>query len=136
MGLLLRKNGKLTKIILIGEFHDKYFIFIDGTYFIPAFNRGRVAKYPWTETVQLVSHEYRRDSIQLTTQLKRKFILYPEPACKDNPSFYLPIDFDGPPPTAVAIPVYPKENDHVKILGRGGQVCFARIVSSDEQNHK
>ena len=127
---------KLTNIILIGAFHDKYHIFIDGTYFIPAFNHGQVVKHPWTETVQLVPHQYHRDSIQLTTQLKRKCILYPESACKDNPNFYLPIDFDGAPPQAVTVPVYPKEDDQVKILGRGGQVWFARIVSSDDQNHR
>ena len=127
---------ELTDIILIGAFHEKYFIFIDGMYFIPAFNHGRVVKHPWTETVQLVSHQYHRDSVQFTTQLMRKCILYPDPACKENPTFFLPIDFDGPPPKTVAVPVYPEESDHVKILGRGGQVWFAKIVSSDDQNHK
>ena len=36
----------------------------------------------------------------------------------------------------MAVLVYPEESDHVKILGRGGQVWFAKIVSSDDQNHK
>ena len=51
-------------------------------------------------------------------------------------SVFLPIDFDGSPPKAVDVAVYPEEDDNVKVLGRGGQVWFARIISSDDQNHK
>ena len=127
---------KITNLILIGPFMNKYHTFIDGTYYIPAFNRSRVVKHPWTQTVQLVAHQYGRDTVQFASQLKRKCLLYPEPAFKDNPSFFLPIDFDGPPPKAVDVPVYPEEDDNVKVLGRGGQVWFARIISSDDQNHK
>lgn len=38
-------------IILIGVFYEKYFIFIDGMYFILVFNYGRVVKYFWIEIV-------------------------------------------------------------------------------------
>lgn len=125
---------KITNIILAGAFMNKYYIFIDGTYYIPAFNQGRVVKHPWTETVQLVAHQYGRDTVRFASQLKRKCLLYPEAAVKDNPSFYLPIDFDGPPPKAVTVPVYPEEGDNVKVQGRG--VWFGRIISSDDENHK
>ena len=37
---------KITNIILIGPFMNKYHTFTDGTYYIPAFNRGRVVKHP------------------------------------------------------------------------------------------
>lgn len=80
---------KLTNIILISAFHDKYHIFIDGIYFIPAFNNGRVVNQTWTETVQLVSHQYGRDIVQFATHWKRKCILYPKPAFKDNQTFCL-----------------------------------------------
>ena len=71
---------KITHIILIGAFMRKYHIFIDGTYYLPTFNHGRVVKHPWTETLQLVPHQYVRDTALFGSQLKRKCLLYPEPA--------------------------------------------------------
>ena len=75
--------------------------------------------------MQLVPYQYRSVTVQFASQLKRKCLLYPEPASKDNPSFYFPIDFNGPPPKAVTVPVYP-----------GGQIWFGRIISSDNENRK
>ena len=62
-----------------------------------------------------------------------KCILYPGPAFKDNPTLYLPIDLDCSPPQAVDIPVDLEDDDYVKVLGRGGHVWFAKVVSSDNQ---
>ena len=53
--------------------------------------------------MQLVPYQYLSDTVQFASQLKRKCLLYPEPASKDNPSFYFPIDFDGPPPKTVTV---------------------------------
>ena len=36
---------KLSDIILIGAFHDKYYIFVDGSYFIPAVNNDNIVKH-------------------------------------------------------------------------------------------
>ena len=36
----------------------------------------------------------------------------------------------------MTVPVYPEEGDDVKVLGRGGQIWFGRIVSSDTENRK
>lgn len=82
---------KITNIILIGAFMNKYHIFIDGTCYIRAFNQGRVVKHPWTETVELVAHQYDRDTVQFASQLKRKCLLYPESAVKDNHHFTFPL---------------------------------------------
>ena len=64
--------------------------------------------------MQLVPYQYLSDTVQFASQLKRKCLLYPEPASKDNPSFYFPIDLDGPPPKTVTVPVYPEEGDESK----------------------
>ena len=93
-----------------------------------------MVKHPWTETVQLGPYQYRSDTVEFASHLKRKCLPYPE--SKDNPSFYLPIDFDGPHPKAVTVPVYPEEGDDVIGLGRGGQIWFGRIISSDTENRK
>ena len=126
----------ITEIILIGSISGKYYVFIDGTYYIPAISHGHVIKHPWTSTVQLVPRTYTRDSVQLAAQLKRKCLLYPEPENKENPSYYLPVDFDGPPSSAVNVPVYPEAGDDLKILGTGGQNWFGKVVSTDCERHK
>ena len=64
--------------------------------------------------MQLVPYQYHSDTVQFASQLKRKCLLYPEPAGKENPSFYFLIDFNGPPPKAVTVPVYPEEGDESK----------------------
>lgn len=40
---------KILYIILIGGFMRKYFIFIDGIYYIFIFKYGRLVKYLWIE---------------------------------------------------------------------------------------
>ena len=49
---------KITNTILIGASKNKYHIFIDGTYYIPAINQGRVVMHSWTETLQLVAQQF------------------------------------------------------------------------------
>lgn len=73
---------KIANITLINAFTNKYHIFIDRTYYILAFSLGRVVKHPRTVTMQLAVHQYGRDTVQFTSQLKRKCLLYPEPAFK------------------------------------------------------
>jgi len=92
---------KIANITLINAFTNKYHIFIDRTYYILAFSLSRVVKHPRTVTMQLAVHQYGRDTVQFTSQLKRKCLLYPEPAFKDNPSLYLPTDLTCPLPKAV-----------------------------------
>ena len=36
----------------------------------------------------------------------------------------------------MTVPVYPEKGDDVKVLGRGGQIWFGRIVSSETENRK
>jgi hypothetical protein len=122
----------ITEILLLGAICGKYYIFIDGTYQIPAFKNGQVVTHSWTNTVQLVSRPYRRNTVQFASQLKRKCLLYPEPENKDNPSFHLPVDFDGPPPSPVSVPIYPEADDDLKIMGTAQQTWYGRVVSTDE----
>ena len=68
--------------------------------------------------MQLVPYQHRSDTVQFASQLKRKCLLHPEPASKDNPSFYFPIDFDGPPPKTVTVPVHPEEGDESKFWAK------------------
>ena len=58
---------KISQIVLVGASMNKYLIFVDGTYYIPVFNHGRVVKHPWTETVQLVPYQYRSDTVQFAS---------------------------------------------------------------------
>ena len=126
----------ITDIILIGAIGEKYYVFIDGTYYIPLFNHGQVVKHPWTNTVQLVPREYTRDSIQFTSQLKRKCVLYPDPESRDDPSYFLSIDFDGLPSLPVSVPIYPEAGDDVKILGPSRQEWYGKVLSTDDEQHK
>ena len=114
-------------------FHNVFAFSSDGTYYIPAIRDGHVMKHPWTNTTQLVPRTYTRDSLQLATQIQRKIIMYPEPENKENPSYYLPVDFDGPPPSAVSVPVYPEAGDDLKVLGTGRQTWFGKVVSTDDE---
>ena len=43
------------------------------------------------------------------------------------------MDFDGPPPLPVSVPVYPEAGDDLKILGTGRQTWYVRVVSTDEE---
>ena len=79
---------------------------------------GRIAMHPWTQTTQFVQRHYARERLQLTSQLKRKVILYPEPSNLGNPSFYLCIDFNKNNFMEVSVPFYPEAEEYVNVQGR------------------
>ena len=84
---------RISQVFQVGPVQEKYFTFVNGTYFIPTFDNGNVIYHPWTETKQLIPREYIRDSVQPASKIMRKVILYPDPSNLDDPQFYLCIDF-------------------------------------------
>ena len=129
---------KLSAIIIVGPLEGHYHFFVDGQYFIPAFNnQGRVLRpivHPWTKTHQLVPREYNRETVQPTSNLQRKVILYPSPEDLDNPQYFLPIDIDRPDAESVIhVPVYPLEGDDLKIQVVRDEIWFCKVVSVDTE---
>ena len=74
---------ELTDIFIVGPVERHYHFFVDGVYFIPAFeNHGRLAQAmvePWTGKNKLVQRAYNINSVQQAANILRKCILYPEP---------------------------------------------------------
>ena len=52
------------------------------------FQHSEMAMWMDKHSSVLVSRIYNRDTVQVTSQLKRKCLLYPEPENEANPSFY------------------------------------------------
>lgn len=69
--------------------------------------------------------------MQLSSQLKRKVLLYPEPSNLHNPTFYLCIDFDSKEVKEPAVPFYPENGDFVKVQGPHQEMWYAKVVTSD-----
>ena len=122
---------KIKVFILIGPFVGKYFVFVDGDYYIPAIDpvTRSVLYHSWTNSVQLVPRNYTRGRLQLSSQLQRQEILYPEPLREQNPSFYLAIDFDNKPDhSEIIVPVYPVINDCIAVRGRAQATWYGRVI--------
>ena len=87
--------------------------------------------HPWTKTTQFVKRYYPRLRIQLSSQIKRKIILYPEPSNLDNPSFFLCIDFDSKKVDEPAVPFYPESEDFIKIQGVRQEIWYGKVITVD-----
>ncbi len=45
---------RISQVFQVGPVQEKYFTFVNGTYFIPTLDNGNVIYHPWTETEQLI----------------------------------------------------------------------------------
>jgi hypothetical protein len=119
---------EISDIFQVGPVNGRYFIFVNGRYFIPTLNNGSIIYHPWTQTQQLIPRDYVRDSVQPSCKIKRKVMMYPDPADLDNPSFYLCIDFKNPELVKeVTVPVYPQMDETICILGADNQHWFGLV---------
>ena len=125
----------ITAFILIGPVAGKYYIAVDGNFYVAGWNRIQPAVHPWTGTTRFVQRHCARDRLQLTSQLEKKVILYPEPANLRNPS-YLCIDIKKKDFMEVSVPFYPEADEYIKIQGANQQVWYAKVVESDHARRK
>ena len=72
---------KIEVFILVGPFVGKYFVFVDGGYYIPSIDpvTQSVLYHSWNNSVQLVPSNYTQGRLQLSFQLQWQEIFYPEP---------------------------------------------------------
>ena len=54
---------EVSDIFQAGPVNEKYYIFINGTYYIPTLNNGNIIYHAWAKTAQLIPRIYVRDSI-------------------------------------------------------------------------
>ena len=128
---------EIGEIFQVGPADGKYFIFVNGRYFITTLNNGNIIYHPWTQTPQLIPRNYVRDTIQPTCKITRKVILYPDPSELDNPGFYLCIDFKKPElGKDVQVPVYPAVGETIKVLGAGGEDWYGIVQQVDYDARK
>ena len=104
---------KVTQFILYGPINDRYYMFVDGTYYA-AKSAGRRIEYDeWTLQPKMIPKEYHSLVLQPTKFIKRKVMMYPSPS---QPSCYLTIDPDRPVDTGPsAVPWYPLPGEIVEI---------------------
>ena len=124
-------------IVEVGPVNEKYYIYINGTYYIPTLNNGNIIYHAWAKTAQLIPRNYVRDSIQPTCNIKRKVMMYPDPSNLDDPAFYLCLDFKNPELVEkINVPVYPKVEETICIFGADNQNWFGwynRLIMKLEQ---
>ena len=124
-------------IVEVGPVNEKYYIYINGTYYIPTLNNGNIIYHAWAKTAQLIPRNYVRDSIQPTCNIKRKVMMYPDPSNLDDPAFYLCLDFKNPELVEeINVPVYPKVEEPICIFGAYNQNWFGwynRLIMKLEQ---
>lgn len=128
---------EITEVFQVGPVDDHFYTFVNGPYFIPTYTNGNIVYHEWTQTEQLISRNYTRDSIQPTCKIKRKVILYPDPSDLDDPQFYLCIDFKNPELVKeVNVPVYPKVAETVSVLGTANDTWFGMVRGVDQEVRK
>ena len=122
---------EVKQFFLVGPVRNQFYVFVDGDYYVPAIDRSNnnaVIHHPWTETPELVFRNYTRGRLQLSNQLSRVIILYPEPSSPEHPSFYLAIDFDQSPQLRdITVPVYPIVGDILAIRGPANVTWFGKV---------
>ena len=87
---------KITHFILYGPVLGKYYIFVDGHYFVAKTKtRGReIDLDSWTRKEKMIPKYFSRLCIQPTLLIDRKVRLYPSPNNHNNPNYYLVIDHE------------------------------------------
>ena len=119
---------EIADIFQVGPVTDKYFIFVNGNYFIPTLNNGNIIYHPWTQTPQFISRNYVRNAVQPACKIQRKVMMYPDPSDLEDPTFYLCIDFKNPELVKeVNVPVYPQVGETICIKGVGNQNWFGLV---------
>lgn len=126
----------ITAFILMGPIAGRYHLALDCDFYVPGWNGRDVAVHPWTKTIQFVKRHYPRNRMQLSPQIKRKIILYPEPSNLENPSFYLAIDFDSKDVSKPAVPFYPGNDDFIKIQGTHQEIWYGKVIAADHVTRK
>ena len=127
---------QISAFVLFGPVASKYYLAVDGQFYIPGWNGRRLAVHPWTGTTQLVPRHYVRNRLQLSSQLKRKVILFPEPSNLENPSFYLSLELNKSPFENVVVPFYPEAEEFIRVQGGNQQEWFAKVLESDHARCK
>ena len=123
---------EISEVFQVEPVDNKYFIFVNETYFIPTLNNGNTIYHPWVQTPQLISRNYIIDSIRPACKIKRKVIMYPDPSDLHNPFFYLCIDFKKPELiNEVHVPVYTSEGETIHILGADNEDWFGLVQQVD-----
>lgn len=121
----------ITAFILFGPITGRYYLVLDCDFYVPGWNGREVAVHPWTKTTQFVKRHYPRDRMQLSSQIKRKIILHPEPSSLENPPFYLSIDFDSKGISEPAVPFFPENGDFIKIQGVHQEIWYGKVITAD-----
>ena len=87
---------KITHFILYGPVLGKYYIFVDGHYFVAKTKtRGReIDLDSWTRKEKMIPKYFSRLCVQPTLLIDRKVMLYPSPNNHNNPNYYLVIDHE------------------------------------------
>ena len=128
---------EVSDIFMVGPVDTKYFLFVNGTYFIPTLNNGQIIHHEWTKTPQLIPRTYTRDSIQPTSRIKTKVMIYPEPANIVDPSYFLCIDVNNLNlTTEVCVPVYPRVHDNLFVKGTRNQLWFCQVKEVQRDNKR
>jgi hypothetical protein len=128
---------EIMEVFQVGPVGDHFYTFVNGPYFIPTLNNGNIVYHEWTQTEQLISRNYTRDSIQPTCKIKRKVIMYPDPSDLDNPQFYLCIDFKNPELVKeLNVLIYAKVAETVNVLGTFNNTWFGMVRGVDQEVRK
>ena len=97
---------QISDFLVYGPLFERYYQFVDGTYFVAKTVRGEVVMDEWTNQPWMVRRQFERLRVQPMKLLCRKVMVYPD---IHNSRQYLTIDPDGPVEIKeIAIPVYPK----------------------------
>ena len=113
---------QLSEFLVYGPVFDRYYYFIDGSYFVAKTIHGEVARDPWTKQPWMVRRQFERLRIQPMKQISRKVMLFPD--IRNNEQ-YMTIDPDGPVRIQkVSVPIYPKPNEVVKFRSPTQTKCM------------
>ena len=67
---------EIEQIIQVDPFQGCFYTFVNGKYYIPAFQNGQVALHQWTQTPKFIPPAYARDSVQPISTVRPKVIMY------------------------------------------------------------
>ena len=121
----------LTDIVVYGPIYNKFYYFLNGTYFAARTHRGAVEYDTWTGQPKMVKRDYRRLCLTPLHFLDRKVMLYPD---SERQSSWITIDPDCPVHCEqIKIPYFPKPGEVVKTRNSCG---FSHLLVTSIQDQE
>ena len=119
---------KLSHILSVGPYKNRYYTFINGDYYKAKTRNGDVQIDDWTGQPMLIPYTYTHLCLQPTSLIKRKLMLHDCSPCQSTPSVYLAVNIDiFDESKSLDVPTYPKVGEIVRSNCGSSKVVIIKV---------